>query len=74
MKRYEILARFPEALAKHAIQQVSIEAGSFPAAIRQGVEILLRQDGIARKRLRVIELRVVRVAGTQEASATNDAG
>ncbi|GIW56223.1 MAG: hypothetical protein KatS3mg082_2627 [Nitrospiraceae bacterium] len=64
MNRYEILAKFPEAKVKHAIQQVSVEAGSFPAAVRRGVEVLLRRDGIARRRLRVIELRVVRVFRT----------
>ncbi len=56
MKRYHVSAEFPQALAKHTFQSVTVAAGSLPVAAARGIRELLKREGIKGRRHRVVKL------------------
>ena len=67
-KSYTITARFRRALAKHHIQVVTVEASSFPLAIKRGLHDLMKRPGIKGLRHTVVDVTAVLHVPRQEES------
>lgn len=57
-KKVLVSGTFPELPAKVAQQAVTAEGPTLPKAVAAAVELLLKRDGIKRKRIRLIKLNV----------------
>lgn len=58
MKIVTVEAEFPELTAGRMYQNTKVEATSVPAALRMALKEILGREGIKRKRLSVIKLRL----------------
>ena len=56
MKRHQVTFTFPQALAKHAIQIVTINASTWSAAISRGLREVMKRPGIKGCRHTVIKI------------------
>lgn len=68
LKPYTLIASFPQALAKHHTQSVTIQAHSFPVAIRRGLAGIMARPGIKGLRHKAIKLSIVVSPPTEEPS------
>jgi hypothetical protein len=58
MKRYEVLAEFPDLPLKDQYQHVHIPASNYPHAVKRGLEEILKREGIKGRRHTRIKLTV----------------
>ncbi|MEW6545035.1 MAG: hypothetical protein AB1411_15680 [Nitrospirota bacterium] len=58
-KRYQIVAKFNQALVKHRVQTVSVEASNIPTALARGLREIMRRPGIKKVRHRALTISVV---------------
>lgn len=66
MKTYTIVVTFPEALAKHAIQGTTVKAGNFGLALKRGMQMIQKRDGIKGRRLTKVNIVAVVVPEIKE--------
>ena len=56
MKTYSVTGQFPAAVAHRSVQTVTVQATTWGAAARRGLEVLMDRDGIRGKRHQAIRL------------------
>ena len=61
--RYAVSAKFPHALAKHAIQVTNVEATNMRLACNRALSEILKRPGIKGGRHKVMHLTVVKENG-----------
>jgi hypothetical protein len=59
VKSFTIIASFPQALAKHHTQSVTVEANGFPLAIKRGLQALMKRPGLKGLRHQVVEVKAI---------------
>lgn len=59
MKRFHVVGRFDQALAKHATQVADVQANKLSTALRLAVAQMEKREGIRRIRHRVVRFTVV---------------
>lgn len=58
MKKFHLMAKFPQALCKHTFQAVMVNANSYPVALNKGMKLLLKRDGIKGGRHKVVTVTI----------------
>lgn len=61
MHRYQVTAKFPQALAKDAFQSVSVDATSFAIAADRGMKELMKRPGIKGKRHHNVQVTIIKL-------------
>jgi hypothetical protein len=68
MKRYSVTATFPQALAKHHTQCLTVTATSWPLAAKRALAEALKRPGIKGLRHTAMQLTLVVVKESEELS------
>ena len=66
MKTYAIIGRFPDALVKHSMQEVRVQANTPAVAVARGTRELLRKEGIKGKRHKRFTISIQLVEGKED--------
>jgi hypothetical protein len=61
-KTFSVVADFPEVLAKHHIQVVTVKAGSLELALKRGLAVIRKREGIKGRRISKVKVSAVLVA------------
>lgn len=69
MKKFFVTAKFPQALAKNTFQSITVEAASYPHAIKIALRNLMGRDGIKGLRHKNIQVTIQRDVTVEEEHA-----
>lgn len=61
MNRYQVTAKFPQALSKDTFQSVSVNAGSYALAANRGLKDLMKRDGIKGRRHKNVQVTIIKL-------------